>query len=370
MKKLEEMFSGELLFSGSAGRHLLCLSLSPGLPPPARFASVLNPLSRWKMQEGCGCSDGEEGAGRLKTAGTTANGMGDGMPPEALTVLKNTALRLSAERPEAVLRIYLDPLWEESEEELVEAGCQVVRMVRPSEGPNPAALWRFLALEEDSTVTFLSLDDLGQAKMFLERTTALQAAGLKFWRSPMDLRRDYRPIHPDRFGCLQGLPVRELLLAYMWYLRKAPPAADAGGKLKTQPLQVKVGERQPLWEGADLAEFFLLSAVYPRLAFEGVLTLIEADDQHSRWLALDIEYVTWANPASELFFVKPLHPSISLKPVDLKESTLVPSMLERLALENRYPEHFAAWTREEMPGNPSGFSLNLPETEPTESTTP
>jgi hypothetical protein len=275
--------------------------------------------------------------------------------------LRNATLRFASELPEARIRIYLDPRWADSADELLELGCEVIVMDQPSSGPNPASLWRFLALEEDVPTTFMSLADLEQADDLIQRTEALKATGLKMWRTPMDRRMNYRPIHPDRFGCVRGMPVRDLLFAFGWYVQQAVLVpADSGSTEEGEallPLHAKHSERQADWYRPDLAEFFLMSAIYPRAAFDGMLSLIEVDDQHSRWQLLDIEYATWANPDSELVFVRPVHPMQNKNPVDFKESTLVASMFARLALENRYPEHFEAWQQERPPGD----EIDLPE---------
>ena len=55
----------------------------------------------------------------------------------------------------------------------------------------------------------------------------------------------------------------------------------------------------------DFDHWFLLAALYPRLAFEGILTfLIWQRKTVSYWYAVDAEYVTWANPASEILFTR------------------------------------------------------------------
>lgn len=320
---LENLFAGRSLASKHMGNHLICLTLSPGLPPPSGFLP-----ENW-------------------------DNPGKSTPAQVLIILQSLARRLASERPEVGLRIYLDPAWSESANELLEMGCEVVLMAQPSGGPNPAGLWRFLALEEERTATFLSLVDLGQADVFIERSAALRSTGMKMWRSPLDRRLNYRPIDPDRFGSIEARPLRDLLYAFTWYAKQAKEAQKSPSlerEATVRPLRAKADEQEADWADPDLAGFFLMSAIYPRAASDGMLSLIEADHQHSSWHLLDIEYATWSNANSELLFVNPVRRFLPAKPVDFKESTLVPSMFERLALENDYPEHFEAWQQARVPG--------------------
>ena len=335
---LENLFAGRRLGPKHASRHLICLTLSPWLPPPGRFLPGFSSPESWSI-------------------------LSERIPAEVAILLRNTARRLASERPEVGLRLYLDPAWAESANELLGMGCEVMLMTEESAGPNPASLWRFLALEEDLAATFLSLADLGQVDVFIERSAALRPSGMKLWRSPKGSRSDYRPIDPDRFGSIQARPVRDLLCAFTWYARKSA-SADQDGEIR--PLQARSSGHQVDWSGPDLAEFFLMSAIYPRAAFDGMLSLIEADHQHSTWQLLDIEYANWANADSEILLVKPVYQHLGGKPVDFSESTLCPSMFERLMLENRYPGHFEMWRQERVPGNEvnSTGESGLPEPSP------
>lgn len=46
-------------------------------------------------------------------------------------------------------------------------------------------------------------------------------------------------------------------------------------------------------------------AVFPRIAISGVLTFVPWNHRRlNHCFALDIEYVTWANPKSEFFYYK------------------------------------------------------------------
>ena len=60
------------------------------------------------------------------------------------------------------------------------------------------------------------------------------------------------------------------------------------------------------WPTYGFDEWFLNVAVFPRIAFAGVFTFVPWNDRRlNLWFALNIEYVTWANPKSEIFFYHP-----------------------------------------------------------------
>lgn len=55
------------------------------------------------------------------------------------------------------------------------------------------------------------------------------------------------------------------------------------------------------WPTYGFDEWFLIAVVYPRLAFEGVLTFSSMGSKVlTHYFALGIEYVTWVNPKSEI----------------------------------------------------------------------
>jgi hypothetical protein len=58
------------------------------------------------------------------------------------------------------------------------------------------------------------------------------------------------------------------------------------------------------WPNHGYDEWFLQTALYPRVAMEGLLTFVPSSAK-SRLLPLDIEYTTWANPASEMAYFGP-----------------------------------------------------------------
>jgi hypothetical protein len=213
---------------------------------------------------------------------------------------------LRALKPGVVLRVYLAADRADLVEQLVRAGCEVFLMKGSSPMINPASMWRFLALEEKGRWITFTHGQFGHDMIHdVERTEHVMATSLGFWRAPhvtgdKSIRleaRSYRPIHADHFGAKGGLAARPLMEALVWHcLRGTMPVtcSDEDGS-RNYPLE---GSEWPT-DGFD--EWFLLSVLYPRVAFEGVLTfLIWQRKTLSYWYALDIEYVTWANAASEV----------------------------------------------------------------------
>jgi hypothetical protein len=145
----------------------------------------------------------------------------------------------------------------------------------------------------------------------VERTEMIMKSGLGMWRVPyiydsfLHNGNDpgyYRPIIACQFGAVGGQPVELLMKAFLWHtLRGSMPdrcTVGAGKKGKrTLPI---MGTDWPTY-GYD--EWFLLAAVYPRLAFGGVLTFYPLNESGlNHWFPLDVEYVTWANPKSEVLY--------------------------------------------------------------------
>ncbi|GAA5481951.1 hypothetical protein Hsar01_01166 [Haloferula sargassicola] len=129
-------------------------------------------------------------------------------------------------------------------------------------------------------------------------------AGLGIWRVPicigLDSNKtiDYKPVFGCQFGVVGGLPVARLLKVFTWHVLK--------GYLETKARLPTLGEYPMFngeWPERGFDEWFLAVAAYPRLAESGVLSFVPTDAR-SLLLALDIEYVTWANPASEMVFVR------------------------------------------------------------------
>ncbi|MEJ6578321.1 MAG: hypothetical protein QNL68_00835 [Akkermansiaceae bacterium] len=104
----------------------------------------------------------------------------------------------------------------------------------------------------------------------------------------------------SHFGAKGGQPIELFLKAFLWHHERGTLARtwqDEGvqGELKSRPMTATA------WPDRGFEEWFLMTAVYPWLAAEGVLTFLH-------WSVaklgvshlLDIEYVTWAHPGSEV----------------------------------------------------------------------
>ncbi|MEZ5304789.1 MAG: hypothetical protein R3F11_29700 [Verrucomicrobiales bacterium] len=187
--------------------------------------------------------------------------------------------------------------------DLAEAGCEVRLMRGSSIRHNPGAMWRFLALSDRGRLVTVVDSDRGPlVELEITRTEAMARAGLNFWRVPVfsdydkDGRMGYRPILACQFGSAQSLPMAKLLKAHVWHRLR--------GTLPTTCKMPGCGEPEitgTRWPNYGYDEWFLLSAVYPRVARRGVLTFVPAAAK-ARMLPLDIEYVTWANPRGEVFY--------------------------------------------------------------------
>lgn len=205
--------------------------------------------------------------------------------------------------PDVVFRVHLAKDLEFLIPDLVEAGWEVRLMKSSSIRLAPGALWRYLPLEEEGKlVTVIDADRIGYAPADIARTEAMGQSELGVWRVPQttdfspsgEIR--YTPFFGQGFGSRGGCPVKLLLQAFTWYCRS--------GKMNSMiqfPGAGPVPAAQPDWPDYGFDEWFLAVAMYPRVAASGVLTLVPAAER-SLLLTLDIEYVTWANPNSQLVY--------------------------------------------------------------------
>lgn len=187
--------------------------------------------------------------------------------------------------------------------ELTELGWEICLMKSSSLRYCPGGFWRFLALEEpDALVTVIDTDRMNEVSDEIQRTVAMAEMGLGLWRVPgyynsnLTKQVRYRPILGGHFGARGGIPVRELIEAFVWHWRRG-----------TLPLTAKIpgiGER-PIqfadWPNYGFDEWWQLAALYPRLVPRGTLTFIPTDAR-SLLLPIDVEYTTWANPRSECVY--------------------------------------------------------------------
>jgi hypothetical protein len=250
------------------------------------------------------------------------------------------ARSLKEARPEIVFRVYLAADLEFLVEDLVAVGCEIKLMRGSSLRHNPGAMWRFLALEEPQR--WITITDSDRARHVIDdviRTEQTMEAGLGLWRVPYIFESEgngdnpgrYRPIIACQFGARGGLGIERLMKGFLWYtMRDEMPDRCRLRTKNGTPREVPI--YGTLWPTYGFDEWFLLGAVYPRLAFEGVLTFMGwRSTQVSHFFALDIEYVTWANPKSEIFYYgesEPVRPR-QHPPLPLAKSPI----LERLLRE-------------------------------------
>lgn len=187
--------------------------------------------------------------------------------------------------------------------ELNALGWEVFLMKSPSLRYCPGGFWRFLALEEEGVlVTVIDTDRMNEVSHEINRTESMAEAGLGLWRVPgyynSDLREQvrYRPLLGGHFGARGGVPIRELIEAFIWHWRKGtlPLTANIPG-IGKRPIQFSK------WPNYGFDEWWQLAALYPRLARKGTLTFIPSDAR-SLLLPADIEYAQWANPKSECVY--------------------------------------------------------------------
>ena len=211
------------------------------------------------------------------------------------------ALWVQANRPDVAFRVYLAADLEFLIPDLVIAGCEVHLMKSSSIRHNPGAMWRFLAFEEtDKLVTLVDADRAAHPLADIVRTETTAKAGLGFWRVPVwgELNNagnlNYRPIVGCQMGSAKPFPTRLLMEALVWQTRR-------GGitKLAKPPGALPVTIHGTVWPDYGFDEWFLQVALYPRAAFEGLLTFVPSSAK-SQLLPLDIEYAMWANAESEI----------------------------------------------------------------------
>ena len=176
-------------------------------------------------------------------------------------------------------------------------------MKSPSIRHNPGAMWRFLALEHEGLVTITDSDRAPEVLHDIERTEITVNHGLGHWRVPYIWGEDehdcshYRTVMACQFGSSTSLPVSTLMRAMLWHTRRGTlPVECRKGHVKLRAFGSN-------WPDYGFDEWFLSVAVYPRIARSGVLTFVPWNDRRlNHWFALDIEYVTWANPRSEIIY--------------------------------------------------------------------
>ena len=213
------------------------------------------------------------------------------------------AHQMHRKRDDTAIRVYLASDLEFLIPDLVAAGCEVRLMATSSLRHNPGAMWRFLALgEKGKWVTNIDADRAHLWEADVARTEETARMHLGWWRVPVWGEQNeignlgYRPILGCQFGTNQGLEGERLIKALIWNTVR--------GKIEVRAEPPGCGEvtvHGSKWPDYGFDEWFLQTAVYPRSAFDGLLTFIPADAK-SRLLPLDIEYAQWANAKSELVY--------------------------------------------------------------------
>ncbi|MDB6078082.1 MAG: hypothetical protein JWO82_1829 [Akkermansiaceae bacterium] len=221
--------------------------------------------------------------------------------------LLDGALILQEARPDVVFRVYLAADLEFLVEDLVAVGCEVALMRSSSLRHNPGAMWRFLALgEEGRLVTITDADRVRSVMHDVERTEVAVGSGYGLWRVPyfFGLNKSdheptcYKAINACHFGAAGGCPVERMMKAFVWHTMRGtmPDTCTVHGNEK-----VRISGTS--WPDYGFDEWFLIAAVYPRMAFDGVLTFVAWNDPlMNHWFALDIEYVTVANSKSTILY--------------------------------------------------------------------
>jgi len=212
--------------------------------------------------------------------------------------------RLRLKFPDVAFRVYLAKDLEFLAEELAAAGNEVHLMKSSSIHFAPGGLWRFLPFtEEGKRVTVIDVDRFNELDADLLRSRTMESAGVGAWRVPVpvDLTGDrkvcYLPFMGCQFGVRGGVfDCRQLLDAFTWHAihGKLDPMVIFPG---CGPLPIQ----SHVWPSYGFDEFFMTVAAYPRLAQEGMLTFVPSSTK-SQLLSLDVEYVTWGNPNSELVY--------------------------------------------------------------------
>lgn len=214
---------------------------------------------------------------------------------------------LAKDHLDCVFRIYLANDLSFLVEDLAGAGCEVAVMRSSSIRHNPGAMWRFLAMgERERLVTIIDADRGRDIASNVRRTQTAHLARLSGWRVPYNFGEEdldsphegYRPINASQFGSTCAYPMRDLLESFVWHsLEKTLPARCNRGDGKDYPISCTT------WPNYGFDEWFLLSAIYPRMAKGGLLTFRPWDKVlQNPFFSIDVEYATWASPNSELIY--------------------------------------------------------------------
>ncbi|MBK1884274.1 hypothetical protein JIN85_17780 [Luteolibacter pohnpeiensis] len=216
------------------------------------------------------------------------------------------ANQVQSKAKDITFRIYVGEDQECEISDFVDLGCEVAIMQSSEDHVLEEQIWPFFALEEDRLVTITHASRGELVLTDIERTESVAQAGLGGWRIPTNLSASenqigYRPIDHRCFGSCRPIPIRHLLNSFIKDCKSGrfkpicqPPW---GGELEIANSK---------WPETGFASWFLMAAVYPRMAAAGLISIIPHDAGKTMpFLPLDIEYCTWANSDAELILCEP-----------------------------------------------------------------
>jgi hypothetical protein len=206
--------------------------------------------------------------------------------------------------PEVSIRIYLASDLAFLTERLA-THCEVWVMKSSSIASAPGMIWRHLGLEDHPGLyTQIDADLFPSALDKIAITKAMEGVGLGSWRSPsvVDFRESrwfsYRPMAGCMWGSQARLEVRKLLGAFLWALERdlLPSHAKLPFRDRSMP---SLGAE---WPNYGIDEYFLMTAIFPRLVEAGVLTVL-GGRMRSWYLPLDIEFCNWSCKESTITYL-------------------------------------------------------------------
>jgi hypothetical protein len=214
-------------------------------------------------------------------------------------LLKGSA-KLAKSRPDVTVRVYLAEDLEFLVPMLAEH-CEVCLMAHSSTRHCPGAMWRFLAMEDGFDLVSIIDADLVDynGEVVVRRTEALNVSGAGTWRRGTSSEVDangyfvYRPMVACHFGTRVRLPISALAKAFVWHLRRG-----LFPKTLRHPRHGEMCHFQHPWPGYALDEWFLATAVHPRVLPFGLET--GGDARIGSAAAADMALAAMASPRSRM----------------------------------------------------------------------
>lgn len=281
--ELEEWYGVKEIFNAQDNPHLVSFSL---FWKPGSVGEKIYPAPTREI---------------LMTAGELGLELNHEPWPQYIQPVLDTVPTLLSQFDDVTVRLYLAADLDFLVPDFVEAGCEVYLMHHSSVALAPGVAWRLLAFaEKDRLVTMIDAGGIRDTALDIKRTQTMQKTGVGGWRVPICSDYDhngnvvYQAFRGQQMGLVGGWPMEKLLHAFTWHSIRGnfPTQIELPG---CSPTPISRG----YWPDGGFEEWFLTVAMYPRLAAKGLLTFVPAGT-HSSLLLMDIEYVTWANPKSEL----------------------------------------------------------------------